>query len=137
MGPPDGAERPSHCAGKPAAESACRPLTTDPAPTPTSNAGAAAKAPDCDWHTLPKLEMIRDVERKIAEQRGLVYWNWASIMPHQCGANHWVSATPPLMTPDHIHFTVTGYTKTAEQLMNTLVPLIDKLQIKPNAVSNN
>jgi lysophospholipase L1-like esterase len=137
VGPPDGAERPSHCAGKPAAESACRPLTTDPAPTPTSNAGAAAKAPDCDWHTLPKLEMIRDVERKIAEQRGLVYWNWASIMPHQCGANHWVSATPPLMTPDHIHFTVTGYTKTAEQLMNTLVPLIDKLQIKPNAVSNN
>jgi hypothetical protein len=41
------------------------------------------------------------------------------------------------MTPDHIHFTIAGYTKTAEQFMNTLVPLIEKLQIKPITAANN
>ena len=81
--------------------------------------------------------MIREVERKIAERRGLTYWNWASIMPQECGANRWVAASPPLMTPDHIHFTIAGYTKTAEQFMNTLVPLIEKLQIKPITAANN
>jgi hypothetical protein len=131
VAPPDGAERPSSCSGKPAAESVCRPVTTELAPS------ASPAQADCDWHTLPKLDMIREVERKIAERRGLTYWNWASIMPQECGANRWVAASPPLMTPDHIHFTIAGYTKTAEQFTNTLVPLIEKLQIKPITAANN
>jgi lysophospholipase L1-like esterase len=131
VAPPDGAERPSSCSGKPATELACRPVTTELAPS------ASPPKADCDWHTLPKLDMIREVERKIAERRGLTYWNWASIMPQECGANRWVAASPPLMTPDHIHFTIAGYTKTAEQFMNTLVPLIEKLQIKPITAANN
>jgi lysophospholipase L1-like esterase len=136
IGPPDGAERSSHCAGKPGAEAACH--ATASAEAPPANASAAApEAADCDWHTLPKLEMVRAVERKIADQHGFTYWNWASIMPPECGAHVWATASPPLMTPDHVHFTVAGYNKSAEQFLNALIPVIESLQVRPNIAANN
>jgi len=136
IGPPDGAERSSHCAGKPVAEAACH------AAPATEAASAAASPPpseagDCDWHTLPKLEMVRAIERRIAERHGFTYWNWASIMPQDCGSHIWATASPPLMTPDHIHFTVAGYNKSAEQFLHALMPVIGSLQVRPNIASSN
>jgi lysophospholipase L1-like esterase len=136
IGPPDGAERAPHCAGKPSAGAVCRRSTSDATPTVSATA-ASSKAGDCDWHTLPKLEGVRNVERKIAERHGFAFWNWASIMPQECGAHRWVSASPPLMASDHIHFTVNGYNKSAERFLDTLIPVIEKLHIRPNIASNN
>ena len=67
-----------------------------PARRGAASGGAAAPKPgDCDWHTLPKLEAVREVERKIAERHGFAFWNWASIMPQECGAHRWATASPP------------------------------------------
>jgi lysophospholipase L1-like esterase len=150
IGPPDGAERASHCA-RPPLEAACHPIARAAdaaADQPPSNASAAVVAPlesvaraakkekdkdsACEWHTLPKLEAVRNVERTIAERRGLTYWNWASIMPQKCGSHAWANALPPLMAPDHVHFTVAGYNRGAEQFLNVLIPVIDRLQVWPN-----
>jgi lysophospholipase L1-like esterase len=131
IGPPDGAERPPHCAGKGSSD-VCHPA----APSGGANASSAEPA-DCDWHTIAHLDMVRDVERGIAERHGYTYWNWASIMPGQCASKEWVSASPPLMTPDHVHFTPTGYNKGAAKFVEALIPVIEKLQVRPNIAASN
>jgi lysophospholipase L1-like esterase len=129
VGPPDGAERPPHCLGKGPADAACHPA-------PPSDGALYTEPADCDWHTIAHLDLVRDVERKIAERHGFVYWNWASINPNQCAAHQLVAVSPPLMTPDHVHFTPAGYVKGADLFLNVLIPVIDKLQVRPNIASN-
>jgi lysophospholipase L1-like esterase len=132
VGPPDGAERPWHCAGKGPSDAACHPA-------PSSVPGASTTEPaDCEWHTIAHLDVVRDVEKRIAERHGFTYWNWASIMPGDCASQGWVSASPPLMTPDHVHFTPAGYVKGADIfLQQALVPLIERLQVRPNITAAN
>ena len=58
--------------------------------------------------------------------------NWATINPDQCAAHQLVEASPPLMTPDHVHFTPAGYVKGADLFLDALIPVIEKLQVRPN-----
>jgi lysophospholipase L1-like esterase len=129
VGPPDGAERPPHCLGKGPADAACHPA-------PPSDGSLYTEPADCDWHTIAHLDLVRDIERKIAERHGFVYWNWATINPNQCAAHQLVAASPPLMTPDHVHFTPAGYVKGADLFLDALIPVIEKLQVRPNIASN-
>jgi lysophospholipase L1-like esterase len=126
IGPPAGEELPAHCKDKAREAAVC--VRADAAP-------AAADA--CAWKVLPKLDAVREAERKIAERAGLVYWNWASIMPPECGADRWRAETPPLMAKDHIHFTIAGYKKSAAAFLDTLVPVIDKIRSRSDAVSHD
>ncbi|MGA8495942.1 MAG: GDSL-type esterase/lipase family protein [Xanthobacteraceae bacterium] len=130
VGPPDGAERPPHCLGKGPADAACHPA-------PPSDGALYTEPADCDWHTIAHLDLVRDVERKIADRHGFVYWNWATINPNQCAAHQLVGASPPLMTPDHVHFTPAGYVKGADLFLDVLIPVIDKLQERPNIAASN
>jgi len=130
VGPPDGAERPPHCSGKGPADAVCHPA-------PPSDGSLYTEPADCDWHTIAHLDLVRDVERRIAQRHGFVYWNWATINPNQCAAHQLVAASPPLMTPDHVHFTPAGYVKGADLFLDALIPVIDKLQVRPNIASNN
>jgi hypothetical protein len=36
-----------------------------------------------------------------------------------------------------VHFTIEGYRKSAEQFLNTLIPVIEKVRVSANAVPNN
>jgi hypothetical protein len=98
---------------------------------------ARAGSSDCGWHTPARLNQVREVQREIAQRLGLVSWNWASIMPSECGAHRWFTASPPLMAKDHVHFTTEGYKKSAEQFLDTLIPVIEKVRVGENAMSNN
>jgi len=80
---------------------------------------------------------VREAQRKIAERDGIVFWNWASIMPKECGAERWLRETPVLMAKDHVHFTIAGYKKSAAAFLETLIPVIDKVRSRSDAVSNN
>jgi hypothetical protein len=42
-----------------------------------------------------------------------------------------IGASPPLMTPDHVHFTPAGYVKGADLFLDALIPVIEKLQVRP------
>jgi lysophospholipase L1-like esterase len=130
VGPPDGAERPPHCLGKGPADATCHPA-------PPSDSALYTEPADCDWHTIAHLDLVRDIERKIAERHGFVYWNWATINPNQCAAHQLVAASPPLMTPDHVHFTPAGYVKGADLFLDALIPVIEKLQVRPNITASN
>ena len=61
-------------------------------------------------------QQMREAQRDIRERNGLVYWNWASIMPQECGAHRWSQPRRSLMAKDHVHFTIAGYKKSAERI---------------------
>ena len=103
----------------------------------TASATHAASASACAWRTPPMLNQVREVQRDIAERNGLVYWNWASIMPQECGAHRWYTASPQLMAKDHVHFTLEGYKKSADQFLRTLIPVIEKVRVGANVISHN
>jgi len=100
-------------------------------------ATSCASASDCGWRTPTRLNQIREVQREIAQRLRLVAWNWAAIMPSECGAHRWFTASPPLMAKDHVHFTTEGYKKSAEQFLDTLIPVIEKVRVGENVIPNN
>ncbi len=134
IGPPDFAELPAACRKDKAAQASCGRA---PAPNANGSANGASAGGECAWRTPARLHQIREVQRDIAQRHGLVYWNWASIMPQECGAHRWYSASPQLMAKDHVHFTIEGYKKSADQFLNTLIPVIEKVRVGANVVSNN
>ncbi|MEA2929361.1 MAG: hypothetical protein QOG38_1789 [Hyphomicrobiales bacterium] len=92
---------------------------------------------DGAWRAPPQLARVREIQEEIAKRHKLVYWNWASIMPEECGAHRWATMSPPLMAKDHVHFTIDGYKKSADAFLNTLMPIIRELRSRSNVVSNN
>jgi lysophospholipase L1-like esterase len=164
VSPPDFNELPSSCPKDKAAEATCRRSTHEPAVAanlPPSQAGegwegggptlASSPLPnpppqageskggggECVWRTPGRLAQVREVQREIARRDGLAYWNWASIMPAECGAHQWFTASPPLMARDHVHFSTEGYRRSAGELLKVLIPMIEKVRVGANAVSNN
>ncbi len=143
ISPPDFAELPAQCRKDKAAQGSCgRAPAAAPAEAKAANgtngtANGTASAPECIWRTPAKLNQIREVQRDIAKRHELPYWNWASIMPRECGAHAWYTASPQLMAKDHVHFTIEGYKKSAEQFLNTLIPVIEKVRVGANAIPNN
>ena len=53
------------------------------------------------------------------------------------GAERWLKDSPVLMAKDHVHFTIAGYKKSAAAFLETLIPVIDKVRSRSDAVSNN
>ncbi|HEY6259215.1 MAG TPA: GDSL-type esterase/lipase family protein [Xanthobacteraceae bacterium] len=137
ISPPDFNEVPTSCAKDKVAEAACRTGGEAKLAANSKAAMTLASADECSWHTPAKLAQIRDAQRDIAQRNGLVYWSWASIMPSECGAHQWFTASPPLMSRDHVHFTGEGYRKSAEAFLNTLIPMIEKVRVGANAIPNN
>lgn len=89
------------------------------------------------WKTPPQLNKVREVQEIIAKRHGLVYWNWASIMPSECAADRWANASPPLLAKDRVHFTLEGYRRSAVQFLKALEPLIEQVRKANDVVSNH
>ena len=131
IGPPDFSELPAACRKEKDRGGDCGRTER------TASATTTRECSECAWRTPPLLNRIREVQRDIAERNGLVYWNWASIMPQECGAHRWYTASPQLMAKDHVHFTIEGYKKSADQFLRTLIPVIEKVRVGANVISHN
>jgi lysophospholipase L1-like esterase len=81
--------------------------------------------------------MCVSIQEQIAKRYKLVYWNWASIMPAECGADRWANMSPPLVAKDRVHFTMAGYRQTATQFLKVLLPVIEQVRQSDDAVSNH
>jgi lysophospholipase L1-like esterase len=93
---------------------------------------------DCgEWKTPANLNRVRDLQEQIAKRHRLVYWNWASIMPAECGADRWANLSPPLVAKDRVHFTMEGYRQTAAQFLKVLLPVIEQVRTSGHVVSNH
>ncbi len=67
---------------------------------------------------LPK---VRHIERTIADDEHLFFWNWAATMGGDCEIVPWSETDPPLAARDHVHLLKPGYQQTAEALFETLM----------------
>jgi len=81
----------------------------------------------CVWQTPGNLARVRAAQREIAIAYGLIYWDWASIVPTACGS--------PLMGDDHVHLTREGYRRSAEQFVGTLAPMIENMRADSQAAA--
>lgn len=68
----------------------------------------------------PALDRVRAVQRKVAGDLGIAFWDWQARMGGPCTAARWVAAVPPLMRPDHVHFRTSGGATLARLLQDDL-----------------
>jgi lysophospholipase L1-like esterase len=66
------------------------------------------------------LKGVRDVQRRIASQLNVAFWDWESAMGGRCAADAWVHAQPPLMRGDYVHYTSAGGEEVARRLQTDL-----------------
>ena len=91
----------------------------------------------CRFPTPPKLNLVREAQRKLADRLGAIFWDWSSVMPGPCGAQTWAAASPPLMAHDYVHMTLDGYKLSADRFADFLIPLIEGRPAGAHVVSND
>jgi len=91
----------------------------------------------CRFPIPPKLNPVREAQRKIAAEMGLAFWDWSTVQGGLCGAQAWAAANPPLMAHDFVHMTLEGYKQSADRFADFLIPLIERRQTATHVVSNN
>jgi lysophospholipase L1-like esterase len=68
----------------------------------------------------PGLAQVRAVQRKVAADMHLAWWDWQARMGGLCSAERWVNQTPPLMRGDYVHFKTHGGQALARLLQDDL-----------------
>lgn len=66
------------------------------------------------------LHAVREVQRRVAAQLGVAFWDWEARMGGACSAVKWVKADPPLMRGDYVHFNAAGGRDIAQRLNSDL-----------------
>jgi hypothetical protein len=125
IAPPDMAELPPGCSKEKAAQASCDSSST------------RLRADECVWRRPARLSQIREVQHDLAKARDLAYWDWASVMPSECGAHSWFTDSPQLMARDHVHLTPEGYRRSAVEFLSTLIPVIEKVPLGDDAISHH
>ena len=99
---------------------ACAPLS--PTEVLDFDALTAQRSPElARWFPPPGLAVVREAERKAAEQEGVAFWDWAARMGGPCSAHKLSQEDPRLVRGDHIHFTSDGGRMVADLLMSDLL----------------
>ena len=104
---------------------------------PTAQIAAGPGGGQCRFPTPPKLGLVREAQRKLADRLGAIFWDWSSVMPGPCGAQTWAAANPPLMAHDYVHMTLDGYKLSADRFADFLIPMIEGRPAGAHVVSND
>jgi lysophospholipase L1-like esterase len=140
LGAPDAASRqPALRNNAPGAAIACNDAT--PAPPPPMAAAPDAEDLDATVAALaattapvtapvrpaasglfvpPGMQVVRDIQRKIAGELNLAFWDWNARMGGACSAPKWVRSNPPRMRGDYVHFNALGGRDLATRLQADL-----------------
>jgi lysophospholipase L1-like esterase len=68
----------------------------------------------------PALADVRRIQRQVAADMGLAYWDWQARMGGPCTARDWVQRAVPLMRGDYVHFKTAGGQEIARRLQADL-----------------
>ncbi len=88
-----------------------------PAPPPAPVATGTSKGP---LFPPAGLKMVRNVQRRVAAQLNVAFWDWEARLGGRCYADAWVHANPPLMRGDYVHYTIAGGKEVAQRLQADL-----------------
>lgn len=72
------------------------------------------------WRPTAALASVQAIQRRVAHDLGLAWWDWAQAMGGRCTAHRWVADPAPLMRGDHVHFTSRGGAAIAQALQADL-----------------
>lgn len=64
----------------------------------------------------PGLKAVREVQRRVAHQLRLGFWDWEARMGGRCTAVTWVKMPPTRMRGDYVHYTTAGGQEIAARL---------------------
>lgn len=98
--------------GAPATEAEA-PAAPPPAPVATGTSRGPLFPP-------AGLKLVRDVQRRVAGQLNVAFWDWEARMGGRCTADRWVHVDPPLMRGDYVHYTLAGGREIAARLQHDL-----------------
>ncbi|MBU2126240.1 MAG: SGNH/GDSL hydrolase family protein, partial [Alphaproteobacteria bacterium] len=56
----------------------------------------------------PSLAVVRDVQRRVAADMGVAFWDWHGRMGGDCSADRLAMRDEPFMLRDRVHFTSVG-----------------------------
>ncbi|HEY0052959.1 MAG TPA: hypothetical protein VGB49_06060, partial [Caulobacteraceae bacterium] len=60
------------------------------------------------WYPPMGLAQVARAQRAAAELEGAAYWDWSARMGGPCSSHALVTADPPRMRSDHLHFNSEG-----------------------------
>jgi lysophospholipase L1-like esterase len=129
VGPADAARPSGQCHGEGVGQNCVSSATVQTASIESSG--------KCRLPIPPKLNPVREAQRKLAARIGAAFWDWSSVQGGVCGAQAWAVANPPLMAHDYVHMTLEGYKQSADRFADFLIPLIEGRQTATHVVSNN
>ena len=93
------------------------------APLLPAPAQPSAAAPRIGWAITarplfppPGLKAVREVQRRVAHQLRLGFWDWEARMGGRCTAVTWVKMPPTRMRGDYVHYNTAGGQEIATRL---------------------
>jgi lysophospholipase L1-like esterase len=131
VGPPDAERRYRAVLG---ARPGCQEQPpAEPPPVTPVRYGRRARAPAYQtvWAPPPNLAVVRAAQRRVAEEQGWYFWDWAAAMGGPCAMYRWASQNPPLGGEDHVHQRVAGYRLSAERLFEALIDEYRRYRARP------
>ena len=90
------------------------------APDAGKQSGAGDRV-GCRYPLPPALRAVQDVQRNVAREERLLFWDWSAAMGGRCAMQQYASANPALGRPDLIHFTEEGYARSGMSLYQALM----------------
>jgi lysophospholipase L1-like esterase len=76
---------------------------------------------DGSFEARPRTAAVIAVQRRVAQDYGCGFFDMVSFGGGEHHMMEWSAADPPWAQPDHIHYTVRGYTRLGEVMANALV----------------
>ncbi|WP_299174568.1 GDSL-type esterase/lipase family protein [uncultured Brevundimonas sp.] len=78
------------------------------APDGLKSGGTGGCGADGSRRAPTSLAVVRDVQRRVADEAGVAYWDWQGRMGGDCSAERLATMAEPYMRPDRVHFTSIG-----------------------------
>lgn len=91
---------------------------------------------DGDYVTMPKLKELINIQRKVAADNGICFWDLFEAMGGDSTMVKWVDMKPPLADKDYTHLTYKGGRKVANILISTLLYEKEKYDRKKKITPN-
>ena len=127
IGPSDGNRLPKYCrsSARPWDRFSYEPLTD----WELAHYGELIKSEDgplCRWHSPPKLDMVRRIQREAARDNKFSFWDWHAFMGGEGSVHKWALQKPSLAAKDHVHLQKKGYIASADALFKAMMTEYDR-----------
>ncbi len=136
MGPPDANRYPRRC-GKARSTSPCSPLSRSEASNYKALFQDYPRGKRCRWHPPPKLSVVRETLKDVAQEMGFFFWDWSKVMGGHCGIHEWTRTNPKKAFADHVHLKKEGYEQSADQLFEELMLLYERFKAMTHTTEGN